>query len=120
MAVVAVVDDDLRVRDSVQSVLESAGHEAVTFDSAATFLESGALSRAECVIVDVRLPGIDGIELHRRIRRDPRQLPVILITAHEGDDVRRRARRDGVAAFLMKPFDGAELLAHVARLTERS
>ena len=115
--VVATVDDDRRVRDSVQSVLESAGYEAVTFESAETFLLSGALSRVTCVIADVRLPGMDGTELQRRIRRERRQLPVILITAHDDDDVRQQALRDGAVAFLVKPFDGGDLLEHVARAT---
>ena len=115
--VVATVDDDRRVRESVQSVLESAGYEAVTFESAEAFLRSGVLASVACVIADVRLPGIDGTELQRRIRRERRQLPVILITAHDDDDVRRRALRDGAVAFLAKPFDGGDLLAHVARAT---
>ena len=115
--VVATVDDDRRVRESVQSVLESAGYEAVTFESAETFLLSGALSSVTCVIADVRLPGMDGTELQRRIRRERRQLPVILITAHDDDDVRQQALRDGAVAFLVKPFDGGDLLEHVARAT---
>jgi FixJ family two-component response regulator len=115
--VVAIVDDDRRVRESVQSVLESAGYEAVTFESAETFLLSAALSSVTCVIADVRLPGMDGTELQRRIRQERRRLPVILITAHDDDDVRQQALRDGAAAFLPKPFDGGELLEHVARAT---
>src|SRR5262245_66484883 len=106
--VVATVDDDCRVRESVKSVLESAGYEAVTFESAETFLLSGALSSVSCVVADVRLPGMDGTELQRRIRRDRRQLPVLLITAHDDDDVRRQALRDGAIAFLLKPFDPGE------------
>jgi FixJ family two-component response regulator len=91
--VVATVDDDRRVRESVQNVLESAGYEAVTFESAEAFLLSGALSHVSCVIADVRLPGIDGTELQQRIRRERCELPVILITAHDDDDVRHgRAR----------------------------
>ena len=115
--VVATVDDDRRVRESVQSVLESAGYVAVVFESAETFLRSGALSSVTCVIADVRLPGMDGTELQRRIRRERRELPVIFITAHDDDDVRRQALRDGAAAFLVKPFDGGDLLEHVARAT---
>ena len=115
--VVATIDDDRRVRESVQSVLESAGYEAVTFDSAEAFLLSGALSSVTCVIADVRLPGMDGTELQRRIRRERRQLAVILITAHDDDDVRRQALRDGAVAFLVKPFDGGALLELVARAT---
>jgi len=112
--VVATVDDDRRVRESVQSVLESAGYEAVNFESAETFLLSGALSSVACVIADVRLPGIDGTELQRRIRRERRQLPVIIITAHDDDDVRQQALRDGAVAFLVKPFDAGDLLQYVA------
>jgi len=115
--IVATVDDDRRVRQSVQSVLESAGYEAVSFESAETFLLSGALPRVSCVIADVRLPRMDGTELQRRIRRERRQLPVILITAHDDDHVRRQALQDGAVAFLIKPFDGGDLLEHIARAT---
>lgn len=113
--VVAAVDDDRRVRESVQSVLESAGYQAVTFESAETFLLSGVLSSVTCVIADVRLPGMDGTELQRRIRLERRQLPVIFISAHDDDNVRRQALHDGAVAFLVKPFDGGDLLEHVSR-----
>jgi FixJ family two-component response regulator len=115
--VVATVDDDRRIRESLQSVLESAGYAAVTFESAETFLQSDAMSRVVCVIADVRLPRMDGTELQRRIRRERGQLPVILITAHDDEDVRQQALRDGAVAFLVKPFDVGELLEHVARAT---
>ena len=115
---VATVDDDHRVRESLRSVLESAGYEALSFESAETFLLSGALSSVTCVIADVRLPGIDGTELQRRIRLERRELTVILITAHDDDDIRQQALRDGAAAFLLKPFDGGDLLEHVARATK--
>ena len=115
--VVATIDDDRRVRESVRSVLESAGYEAVTFESAETFLLAGALSSVSCVIADVRLTGMDGTELQRRIRRERHQLPVILITAHDDAGVRQQALRDGALAFLVKPFDGGDLLEHVARAT---
>jgi len=117
---VATVDDDRRIRESLRSVLESAGYEAVTFESAEAFLRSGALSQVTCVIADVRLPGMDGTELQRRIRRERGQLPVIFITAHDDDDVRRKALRDGAAAFLVKPFDGGDLVEHIARVTSDS
>ena len=118
--VVAAVDDDRRVLESVQSVLESAGYETVTFESAEAFLLSGALLLVTCVIADVRLPGMNGTELQRWIRHERRQLPVILITAHDDDDVRQQALRDGAVAFLVKPFDGGDLLEHVARATDYS
>ena len=112
--VVATIDDDRRVLESVQSVLESAGYETVTFESAETFLLSAALWIVACVISDVRLPGMDGTELQRRIRQERSQLPVIFITAHDDDDVRQQALRDGAVAFLVKPFDAGDLLQYVA------
>ena len=115
--VVAAVDDDRRVRESVQSVLESAGYEAVAFESAEAFLDSGVLATVICVLADVRLPGIDGIELQRRIRGARLTLPVIFMTAHDDEGIRQRALRDGAVAFLLKPFDGGELLRHIARAT---
>ena len=118
--VVATVDDDRRVRESVQSILESAGYDAITFESGETFLESGALSRVACVVADVRLPGIDGLELQRRVRRDRPSVPIIFIIAHDDDDIRRRALKDGAVAFLVKPFDGGELLEHIARIANGS
>jgi len=118
--VVATVDDDRRVRESVQSVLESAGYDAVVFESGEAFLDSGALSEVACVVADVRLPGIDGLELQRRVRRERPSVPIIFITAHDDDDVRWRALRDGAAAFMLKPFDGDELLDRIARMTNES
>jgi FixJ family two-component response regulator len=118
--IVAAVDDDRRVRESLQSVLESAGYDTVVFESAEAFLESEHLSTVTCVIADVRLPGLDGIELQHRIRRTRRRLPVIFITARDDDDIRRHALREGAVAFLVKPFDGKDLLEHIARATSGS
>jgi FixJ family two-component response regulator len=115
--VVAVVDDDRRVRESIRNVLESAGYEAITFASAEAFLECSLLSGLTCVVADVRLPGIDGIELQRRIRAERPELPVIFITAHDDDWVRGQALRGGAKAFMVKPFDGCELLEGVAQAT---
>src|SRR5215470_228002 len=102
--VVAAIDDDRRVRESIQSMLESAGYDAVTFESGEAFLESGALSGVACLVADVRLPGIDGLELQRRVRRDRPNMPIIFITAHDDEDIRRRALNGGAVAFLVKPF----------------
>ena len=104
------VDDDGRVRASIQSVLESAGYEAVVFASAEAFLESGVLRQATCLLADVRLPGMDGLELQRRIRRARPQLPIIFITAHDDEYIRQQALQDGAVDFLVKPFDAAQLL----------
>jgi FixJ family two-component response regulator len=113
--IVIGVDDDFRVRESLASLLESAGWTPVMFASAEDFLSSGVLARAECLISDVRMPGMDGLELQRRVRFERPTLPVIFITAHNNSEVRRRALADGAMEFLYKPFDGTELLQIIER-----
>jgi FixJ family two-component response regulator len=107
---VVAVDDDFRVRESIESLVESAGYAPLMFSSAEEFLQSGTLVGARCLITDVRMPGINGIELQRRIRIQRPDLPVIFISAHNDDEIRRRAFDDGAASFLYKPFDAGELL----------
>ena len=111
--IVAAVDDDFRVRESMKSLLESAGYAPVVFSSAEEFLESGTLAAATCVITDVRMPGMDGIELQRRIRIERPALPVILISARSNAEVRETAIEEGAVAFLYKPFDATNLLTIV-------
>jgi FixJ family two-component response regulator len=113
--VVAAIDDDRRVRESIQSVLDSAGYQAAMFGSAEEFLDSGVLPQATCVIADVRLPGLNGLELQRRIRQERAQVPVIFITAHDDDNIRQLALRDGAVDFMVKPFDAAQLLENIER-----
>ena len=108
--IVAAVDDDFRVRQSIESLLESAGYAPVVFSSAEEFLDSGTLAAATCVITDVRMPGMDGIELQRRIKLVRPTLPVILLSAHHNADIRQQAIDEGAAAFLYKPFDASDLL----------
>jgi FixJ family two-component response regulator len=108
--IVAAVDDDFRVRESIKSLLESAGYAPLVFSSAEEFLQSGTLARATCVISDVRMPGMDGIELQRRIRLERPTFPVILISAHFNPEVRQTAIDEGAVDVLYKPFDAANLL----------
>jgi FixJ family two-component response regulator len=108
--VVVGVDDDFRVRESVERLAESAGYAHLVFSSAEEFLQSGKLAIANCLITDVRMPGMDGLELQRRIRLERPELPVIFISAHQDDEARKRALDEGATRFLYKPFDGAELL----------
>ena len=113
--IVVGVDDDLRVRESIESLVESAGYTPLVFPSAEEFLQSGTLPQATCLIADVRMPGMDGIELQRRVRLERPQLPMIFISAHQDDDARRRALDGGAVEFLYKPFDGADLLRAMDR-----
>jgi len=108
--IVVAVDDDFRVRESLESLIESAGYEPVVFPSAEEFLQSGTLTAATCVITDVRMPGIDGIELQRRIKLECPDLPVIFISAHNHAEIRQKALDDGAFDFLFKPFNAADLL----------
>jgi FixJ family two-component response regulator len=108
--IVVGVDDDFRVRESMESLVESAGYAVMVFASAEDFLKSGALAEATCLVTDVRMPGIDGLELQRRVRLERPELPVIFITAHHDDETRQRALDGSAVAFLYKPFDASELL----------
>lgn len=108
--VIAAVDDDFRIRESIASLLESAGYAPLVFSSGEEFLLSDALATATCVITDVRMPGMDGIELQRRIKLERPELPVILISAHHDAAVRQRAIDEGAVDVLYKPFDGTDLL----------
>jgi len=111
--IVIGVDDDFRVRESIESLVESAGYMPRVFSSAEEFLGSGALDAATCVITDVRMPGMDGLELQHRIRVQRPNLPVIFITAHYDEEVRQRALAGGAVDFMYKPFDAADLLCAI-------
>jgi FixJ family two-component response regulator len=111
--IVAAVDDDFRVRESIESLVASAGHTPLVFASAEEFLQSGAPESAICLITDVRMPGIDGLELQRRVKLKYPRLPVIFMTAHYDNEIRQRALSQGAAGFLYKPFDAVDLLGAI-------
>ena len=108
--IVAAVDDDRRVRESIESLMESAGYAPVMFSSAEEFLRSESLAEASCVVTDVRMPGMDGFEVQRRIRLERPRLPVILISGRYSAETRERALKEGAVEFLCKPFDALGLL----------
>jgi FixJ family two-component response regulator len=111
--VIAVVDDDSRVRESLASLIESAGFTARVFALAKEFLQEDFMARTSCLITDVRMPGMDGLDLQRCVRLERPDLPVIFITAHHDDEVERCAFAQGAAFFIRKPFDAEELLRAV-------
>ena len=113
LIVVVAVDDDFRVRESIESVVELAGYAPRLFSTAEQFLSSGTLPVAACVITDVRMPGMDGIELQRRIRRERPTLPMIFISAHNNPEIRQTALAEGAVDFLYKPFDASDLLGKI-------
>jgi FixJ family two-component response regulator len=119
--IVVGVDDDFRVRESIESLVESAGFAPLVFSSAEAFLQSGKLTEAICLITDVRMPGMDGIELQRRVRLERPKLPIIFITAHYDDDeIRWRALGGGAVKFMYKPFDAVDLLTAINRAVHES
>jgi two-component system, LuxR family, response regulator FixJ len=112
--VVHVVDDDEAVRDSVGLLLESAGFPVRTYESATAFLKSVSGESIGCVLTDVRMPELDGLELQRRLAGIGVTLPVIVMTGHGDVPIAVEALKAGAADFLEKPFDDAQLLAAVS------
>jgi FixJ family two-component response regulator len=112
---IAVVDDDFRVLESLESLLESTGYTPVVFDSGEAFLRSTAVSVASCLITDIRMPNIDGVELQRRLERQRPELPIIFMTAHHDEEVERRVVQRGAAGFLRKSFSASAFLGAIRR-----
>src|SRR5260370_36356576 len=108
--VIAIVDDDPRVRESLESRIESAGFTARVFSLAEDFLRGSFLAGTSCLITDVRMPGMGGLDLQRCVRLERPELPVIFITGHHEDEGERCAFAQGDASFIFKPFDAGELL----------
>ncbi len=109
--IIAVVDDDRSMRHSMRVFLRSLGYFADAFESAEQFLESGRLRDASCLISDVRMPGMTGLELQQRLHAIGCDIPVIFITAFADDKLRDDALKAGAVGFLHKPFREDSLLA---------
>ncbi len=112
---VSVVDDDTSMRQALRGLLKSAGFHAEVFASAEEFLNSGRLSETACLVLDVRMPGITGLELQEQLIASGWTVPIIFITAHGDDDARTRAIELGAIDFLQKPFSDQALLNAIAR-----
>jgi FixJ family two-component response regulator len=108
--VISIVDDDEALRRSLDNLVRSAGFSACGFSSAEAFLESNRLSETDCLVLDVRLPGMSGPELQRELATANSDVPIIFMTAHESGDQRTRALEAGAVAFLNKPFEEEDLL----------
>lgn len=117
--IVHVIDDDEAVRESLEFLLRSAKVQVRTYASAMAFLETSSGLKSGCIITDVRMPGIDGIELLRRLRQQDVQVPVIVVTGHGDVPLAVEAMKIGAADFLEKPFDDDVLLASVRSALSR-
>jgi len=114
--IVVVIEDDERYRVAVQRLLKSAGLSVESFDSAEAFLSSGRQQDTGCLIADIQMPGMSGLELQSKLNSDHCPIPTIFITAHGDEKMRLQAMRGGAVKFLAKPFDGETLLeaVHIA------
>jgi FixJ family two-component response regulator len=115
---VAIVDDDDLMRTAVQGLLKTVGWSAQTFASAEEFLQSGQQRQTACLIADIRMPGMSGLELQSRLNADQCKIPTIFITAHGDAKMRMQALRAGAVEFLAKPFDDEALLESVRAALE--
>jgi FixJ family two-component response regulator len=108
---ISVVDDDHSVRESLARLIRSVGFRVQVFESAEEFLSAGCVSGTDCLILDIRMPGMNGLELQRELSSSDRELPVIFITAHGSDEeVRARALGAGAVDYLLKPLREEEVL----------
>jgi FixJ family two-component response regulator len=107
---VAIVDDDDSVRSALHGMLKAVGLPTLTFASAEEFLNSGQQHQTSCLIADIRMPGISGLELQAKLNAENCRIPTIFITAHGDAQMRMQALRAGAVEFLAKPFDDEALL----------
>jgi FixJ family two-component response regulator len=116
--VIAIVDDDDSVRMALQGLLRAAGLQVRSFASAEDFLNSGDRRETGCLIADIRMPGMSGLDLQAKLNGENCQIPTIFITAHGDEKLRLRAMRAGAVEFLAKPFDDGMLLESVRAALE--
>src|ERR1700728_1021830 len=110
VGLVGIVDDDESVRNSISSLLRSAGYKTLAFESAESFLDSVLISNADSRVLDVKMPGLSGIELQRRLIELKHMVRIVFVTAHADDEIREVALAQGAIAFFAKPFNDEALL----------
>jgi FixJ family two-component response regulator len=112
-SLIAIIDDDESIREAIGGLMRWLGLRVGSFSSAVEFLASPDLAENSCIIADVHMPQMTGIELHTRLKALGYRIPTILITAYPNDETRARALADGVVCYLVKPFDNATLMGCV-------
>lgn len=116
---IVIIDDDVLVRQALGDCMESAGYAVESFDSAEQFLESGSAQKAACLIVDVQLPGIDGLELQGKLAGADHRVPIVFVSAQGTQANREKAMRQGAVGFLSKPFRRDDLVKLVGAAIQR-
>ena len=109
-ALISIVDDDESMREAIQSLLRSVGFRTQMFASAEQFLQSDQIETTACLILDVRMPGMSGLELQRHLMATQYRIPIVFVTAHGDEEARSRALQEGAVEFLLKPFSEEALL----------
>ncbi|HTD21107.1 MAG TPA: response regulator [Terriglobales bacterium] len=117
--VIYVVDDDVSVRDAVSNLLASAGHRAEAFSSTEEFLDAMRPEATSCLVLDIKLPGVSGLDFQEQLEKAGIPIPIIIITAHGDIPMTRRAMKAGAIEFLTKPFQKEELLAAIHQALDR-
>ena len=120
VAVISIVDDDEAVREATKSLVRSLGYRAATFCSAEEFLGSEQLEATACLITDVRMPGMSGVELHNRLIADGLSMPVVFISAFSDERVQEEILESGAIGYLHKPFDEDRLIEYIDMALNRS
>jgi len=120
MPLISIVDDDEGIRQALKSLIDSVGFRAEVFDSGEKFLNSPYLSQTDCLIADVRMPGMSGLELQDRLSAAGRSIPIVFISAHEDKEARARGLRAGAIDFLQKPFSEDSLLGAISICLDKS
>src|SRR6185295_17463160 len=115
---VAIVDDDGSVRQSTRRLIRSFGYRAEAFASGEEFLASASAARTACLVLDVRMPGLDGLEVQRRLAERGVQIPIVFLTGRASDDEERRAQSAGAVEFLRKPVSKTMLLQVLQKLCQ--
>jgi FixJ family two-component response regulator len=111
--IVMIVDDDESIRRAARRLIKSYGFPVETFASAEDFLSSGRLLETACLVLDVQMPGLNGLELQSRLMTDGHQVPIIFITAFNDENARAQALKAGALGYLVKPFEEADLLTAI-------
>jgi FixJ family two-component response regulator len=115
---VAIVDDDDLIRNALEGLMKAVGLPAQAFASAEEFLKSGQQGQTGCLIADIRMPGMSGLELQEHLNAERCKIPIIFITAHGDEKMRMQALRAGAVEFMAKPFDDEALLDSVRAALE--
>jgi FixJ family two-component response regulator len=114
---ISVVDDDVWAREGLEALIAALGYEVRTFESAEEFVASGSIAETACLVTDLNMPGMSGLELQAYLRSAGHNTPIIVVTAYPADEHRSRALKDGATSFLTKPLDERMLVGCLAQAT---